>query len=170
MSFPQFRSWDSTQYPETGQIFWNVSQIAVYQRILTSRILGSLQILSKIPAKPQVISQSPPQRIIIKHSRCCSPNHTYKEFWPEKEIMTLKCMNIQLPREFKTYRIYRKFVSINNHPTRPVGCYLVREIRGQRDKKFIRWLICYQLVLGYLTGWPINPNTNMVYFLTYHWQ
>ena len=75
--------------PQIGQILCNRAHRAVYQEIFDSRILGPLQILTKIPSKTQVMIWALLHGIIIKCSRHCSPNRTYK-----KSALPLKCTNI----------------------------------------------------------------------------
>ena len=108
---------DKDIIPQIGQIFCNADHRVVHQRISTSRIFGSLQILRNIPEKIQFTSRSPLYRIIIKRSRFRIPNSTYKRVWPEMEHLSLKRSKVQIPREFKTPKIERKFISLNNHPT-----------------------------------------------------
>ena len=128
MNFPQFHSWGKTQYPQIGHILCNTDHREVQRRTLTSRILGSLHILSKIPDKAQVTSQSFLQRIIIRHSRRHSPKYMYRKFRPVREHLSLKWTSIQLPSEFKKYQMKGNFVLLNDNLTSPVGCHLARGI------------------------------------------
>ena len=44
----------------------------------------------------------------------------------------------------------------------------VTSSEGKKGLKCLRWPICNQLVLGYMQGWIINPDKNMVYLINYH--
>ena len=68
MNFPQLHPWEKAQYPQIGHILCNTAQKAVHQRILTSRTVGSLHILRKIPVKTQAKIWLSLHRIIIKFS------------------------------------------------------------------------------------------------------
>ena len=142
MNFSQFCSWSKAQYYQIGQILYNEAHRAVNRRILNSRILGSIQILRKISAKPQLMSRALLHKILIKFWRHHSPNHKHRKIQPDREHLYLKWMNVQLQREFKKHQVYGKFLFLNNHPTHPGVYHLKREKRDKNSLKIrygINW-------------------------------
>ena len=154
--FTQLHSRGKEKYPQTEHILCNAAHREVQRIILTSKILGSLQILRNIPEKLQVTIRVLLPRIIIKVPHCRSPNRTHKKVRTARERLPLKWSNVYFTREFEIHQNQRRLVFLNNHP---VVCHLERDIiKDKRDKKYLWWSIWNQLVLVYLTGWIINPK------------
>ena len=155
MSFPLFHLCGKSQYLQIGQILFNLSWRVVQQRILISIIIGSFQILRKIPAKLQDTCQESTRRIKSTCSHCRRPKRMYIGVQPERGLMYLNSMSFQCPREFAIHQNWIKLVSLKIHPTRPVESHVAREIRSH---KFLIWSICHKLVLWYLPGWLIDKT------------
>ena len=49
MNFPQLHSWGKSKYLQIGQILCNTAHTVAHRRILTSGIIGSIQIFNNIP-------------------------------------------------------------------------------------------------------------------------
>ena len=94
-----------------------------------------------------------------------STNCMCKKVQSDKENLNLNVMNVQILRNFKIHQNYINFVLLNDHPTRPEGCHIPRDIGKKRDKKCLRWWIWHQLVLGDFSGCIINLTKIIVYFL-----
>ena len=110
MNFPQSHSLGKVQYPQILQILCNAAHKEVHQRILTSKILGSLQILKDIPEKLQLTFQESHQKIIQILSHRCSLYNKYKKVRSSRDNKSLKLSNVQFLRELATHQIYQKFI------------------------------------------------------------
>ena len=87
--------------PKFGQILCNAYHKVVHQIILTSRILGSLQILRKIPGKLQDKSRASLQIITTTCSRRCSPNLLYIKVQSARDFLPLNFKNSSLQGFFQ---------------------------------------------------------------------
>ena len=119
MISPGSHSWGKAQFPKFWQILCSVDHKAVQRIIMTSRIRYSFHIFSNIPEKLQYTIRESLQKITINHS----PNRTYKKV----RHLNLHFTNVQFPRESIIHQNERNLVSINNHPTLPVGCHPERD-------------------------------------------